>query len=268
MEIEASDNYRDNGYAILPNFFSALELVEFARHVDRIFQQWAHDNETEIVQRKLVNMHSLTLPEYFVGLSKDRIRFFETIASSKLTSLVEAMFGPGIYFHNTQLFFNPINCKRLPYWHRDLQFSPVDDDSQKKAQGNMLSLHIRIPLIREQGVELVPGTHQRWDTELEKNVRLELNGHCNSEFLPGSKLISLQPGDILIFDSQMIHRGNYDLNLSRKALDLCVGQPHELTCGYLDIRNIPGDQEMSRIANNHWYRLAGELAANRSRQQV
>ena len=134
-----------------------------------------------------------------------------------------------------------------------MQYSPLSDDIQKAEQNNMVSLHIRIPLVKEKGVEIIPGTHKRWDTELERNVRFELNGHNNNEQLPNAKLIELDVGDILIFSSQMIHRGNYQLNDSRKALDLCVGKYHHLTFGFLDKQVLPTKEEMELIKNNQWY---------------
>ncbi len=207
-------------------------------------------------------MNTLSDPHYFVGYKAQRLLFFQTIASHRLTQIIDSMFDDGIYFHNTQLFFNPLENKRLPYWHRDMQYSPIDDSVLKNEQQNMVSLHVRIPLIQEQGIELIPGTHKRWDTELEREVRLELNGHKNSEDLPGSVLIELMPGDVLIFSAQMIHRGNYRLNESRKSLDLCIGKQHPLTSTYIDENALPNVDELDKIVNNRWYKNARAVATN------
>ena len=148
------------------------------------------------------------------------------------------------------------NC---PYWHRDLQYSPIEDEHQAGEQKHLLTLHVRIPLIEEVGIELIPGTHRRWDTELERKVRLGTNGHTQTEDLPGSTLISLKQGDILIFSGQMIHRGHYQRNSSRLALDLCIGKYHPFTVSYLDPQNLPSDEEMTALPNNAWYRKAKAL---------
>ena len=258
------DQYEKHGYAILREFFCDEEISLINRHIDRVYQKWQSENVAEIFKNKLVNMHSLTSPEYFQEASDRRIDFFKLIASDKLTETLENMFGPDIYFHNTQLFFNPSNRERLPYWHRDMQYSPIKDAVQSDEQSKMLSLHIRIPLIEEKGIEVVSGTHRRWDTELERNVRFELEGHKNSEPLPNSELMDLARGDILIFNAQMIHRGNYKLNLARKAFDLCVGKYHPLASGFLDPLVLPTEEEIDNITNNKWYRLAREISANKS----
>jgi len=246
----------------LRNFFNEEEISSLDTQVDRVYKIWLSANEAEIFNNKLVNMHSLSSPEYFEGLPEERVRFFEAIASVKLTKIIESIFGSGIYFHNTQLFFNPSNKERLPYWHRDFQYSPIDDSIQQDEQNKMLSLHVRIPLVKEKGVEVVTGSHKRWDTKLEHDVRLELNDHKNSEPLPDAVLIDLKPGDIFIFNAQMIHRGNYDLNSTRKALDLCVGKYHPLVSDFLDERVLPKKEELENIVNNQWYKLALKVVAN------
>ena len=65
----------------------------------------------------------------------------------------------------------------------------------------------------------------------------------------------------------MIHRGNYALNLSRKALDLCLGRPHPLVEGFLDPLGLPTDEEIKHIRNHIWYDLARELAQSTSQDQ-
>ena len=257
---QAAEAYKAQGFAVVRHWLDATTIAALSVEAERILAQWMTENHSRYVEDRLVNMHGLTWAHYFEDAAQ-RIRFFELIAPVRLTALVDGMFGEGIYFHNTQLFFNPHGNGRLPYWHRDLQYSPVEDEDQAREQGRMLSLHVRIPLSREQGVEVIPGTHRRWDTELESDVRWERNHHANSDDLPGSVLIDLEPGDILIFDAQMLHRGNYALNKERRALDLCVGRPHPFTAPYLDEAALPSGDEIDRILNNVWYRRARELAA-------
>ncbi len=259
-EYEAFD---EHGYVLVKNVFSSTEIENLSKIADRIHAQWMRENQADYSQRRLVNMHSLTSMRYFEGNKMERAHFFDSIASSMLTELIRGMFGNDIYFHNTQLFFNPCDSNSLPYWHRDMQYGPVDDAVQAREQSNLLSLHARIPLIQEKGVELIPGTHKRWDSELERNVRLEMNGHKNSEDLPGAVLIASEPGDVLVFDAQMIHRGNYHLNESRKALDLCLARPHHLATRYLDEGILPGELEMESITNKAWYAQARKVVTER-----
>ena len=248
-----TQQYHKDGFVIVRDFFNVTELALLTAFIDPIYQQWLAQNKTAYIEQRLVNMHSLTLPEYFDQNPFNRVEFFNALAPSKLTALLADIFKTDIYFHNTQLFFNPYKNQRQPYWHRDLQYSDIDDDTQQQQQSSMLPLHIRIPLIAETGMELVPGTHTRWDTEQERNVRLELNGHHNNEPLPNAVTIKLALGDLLIFNGQMIHRGQYAPNPERKALDICAGKPHPLLSRFLDHQVLPGKEELNAIDNSAWY---------------
>ena len=77
-----------------------------------------------------------------------------------------------------------------------------------------------MPLFDELGMEIVPGTHKRWDSEEEYNVRQEEKGRVSSESLSTGKAINLAAGDLLVFSADMIHRGLYGLD--RLALDILV----------------------------------------------
>lgn len=261
-----ADAFNEQGYAVVRRLFADADIKRLVEIVDRIYAQWLDENRAEVVEHRLVNMHSLTDPRYFHGHEGERLRFFQTLACDALTTLVDGMFGDGVYFHNTQLFFNPPENNRRPYWHRDMQYSPVDDAALEKAQGELISLHVRIPLVPERGLELIPGTHRRWDTPLERDVRLERNGHQNDEDLPDAMLIELAPGDVVIFDAQMIHRGNYGLNPTRKALDLCLGKAHPFTSPYLDEHNLPDANALANITNGKWFKAANKIAISNRRQ--
>jgi ectoine hydroxylase-related dioxygenase (phytanoyl-CoA dioxygenase family) len=263
-----SQNFECDGYMIVKNLVSQNDLAILTKIVDRIYSQWLTENYRSYVEQQLINMHSLTSPHYFAGFEHERLLFFQTLASKELTNLLASLFGNGLYIHNSQLFFNPFENRKLPYWHRDMQYTPIAEAVQQNQLLNMLSLHIRMPLVHEQGVELIPGTHKRWDTELERNVRLELNGHNNSEDLPNTVIIALEPGDILIFSANMLHRGNYRLNQARKALDICIGKPHPLTSGLLDENILLDVEDLSKISNNQWYRNAKELIAGYKTQTI
>jgi ectoine hydroxylase-related dioxygenase (phytanoyl-CoA dioxygenase family) len=255
-------HFARHGYVVFRSLLSGDDICQITSIVNRIYQQWVHETSEAVIRdEQLINMQGLTHPQYFEGRHDERMTFFEAIAPRNLTRVLDDMFGSGLYFHNTQLFFNPWTPEKRPYWHRDLQYSSIDEALQAQEQRKLLALHVRIPLVPETGVELIPGTHRRWDSDLERHVRFELNGHQNHEFLPGATLISLEPGDVLVFSAQMIHRGHYASNLSRKALDICVGQPHALVSDLIDGQMLPLEEDLHHIQNHLWYLNAKAIAS-------
>lgn len=252
-------DYARDGYIILPQLLGKNEIDTIESFIDPIYDQWKQQHTESIFTHKLVNMHSLTLPDYCEG--DTRVGFFNAIANESLIKCLTQLFGTDIYFHNTQLFFNPTNIQRLPYWHRDMQYSQLDDELQAQTLSDMLSLHVRIPLEDEAGIAVIPGTHLRWDTSLEHDVRFELNGHRNSDPLPNERLLTLTRGDVLVFSSQMIHRGHYSARDTRKAFDVCVGTYHPYTAQFLDPKVLPTKEELKQIKHNRWYDLAQQIVS-------
>ena len=94
-------------------------------------------------------------------------------------------------------------------------------------------------------MELVPGTHKRWDSEEEFNVRQEIKGRVSSESLSTGKKIKLSAGDLLLFSADMIHRGLYGLD--RLALDILVFDSAADFVDYVDDDCLPDTSILAKI---------------------
>jgi hypothetical protein len=102
-----------------------------------------------------------------------------------------------------------------------------------------------VPLFDELGMELVPGTHKRWDNDEEFDVRQEEKGKLSSESLSTGKAIQLAAGDLLVFSADMIHRGLYGLD--RLALDILVFDPAGDFADYVDDDCLPDRSMLDKI---------------------
>jgi len=148
----------------------------------------------------------------------------------------------------------------LPYWHRDLQYSGLDETEQQHQLTTLLDLHLRVPLLAELGFELIPGSQRRWDTERERAVRLE-RGNCrSSEDPPAGRRFDMNPGDLLIFHAHMPHRGNYALNKERLSFDICLGAPQPAPLVRPEPALLPQREELAFIRFPQWYSRALTLA--------
>ncbi len=245
--------YNQQGYLVFRQLLSPRHIRQLQQLVKPVYQQWITENCQQPGFAQLVNMHSLTLPHYFQQQPQQRLALFNALATPVLVDELAALFGSDIYFHNTQLFFNPRDTAKPNYWHRDLQYSAIADADQAAFHRTACSLHVRIPLLDESGIELIPHSHRQWDSPLEHNVRFALKGHQQHDDLPGSELIRLQTGDVLLFNAQMIHRGRYDFNSERLALDICIGRPHPALTGFSDPAVQPAADELQQIQQPAWY---------------
>ncbi|AUN99525.1 phytanoyl-CoA dioxygenase [Bacteriovorax stolpii] len=242
--------YDKNGYLLLKKFYDPSDLKELYSILITFHEAWKKDN-SDFYSKRAINSAYLTSPKYLSP--NDREELFKFIGSSKLMGILSSLIPDKAMFMNTQLFFNPVNKEQKNYWHRDPQYVLSLDDQQKALKKSKV-LHFRIPLHDEPGIELVPGTHKRWDSKEELEVRLETNGKKNNDDLSSGLKINLEAGDLLIFSANMIHRGLYGMN--RFALDILFCDSDVELAQFVDLDCLPGKAELAKIENSEIFENA------------
>tara|TARA_R110000787_G_scaffold182726_1_gene294749 strand:- start:27725 stop:28507 length:783 start_codon:yes stop_codon:yes gene_type:complete len=240
---QLNSRYDEQGYFVIRNYFSASEIASLSTVILKFHELWKQDN-AEFYQQEAFNSSLITGSQYLA--SDDRVQLFNFISSKKVMNIVEAVIASKPAFMNTQLFFNPVNRQQKDFWHRDCQYD-YDVEGQKKVIHETQVLHLRVPLFDELGMELVPGTHKRWDNEEEFNVRQEERGRESSENLSTGKKITLAAGDLLVFSADMIHRGLYGLD--RLALDILVFDSSADYVDYVDDDCLPDRSMLEKITD-------------------
>jgi len=238
---QLNSKYSDQGYFVIRNYFNASEVSALRKVVLRFHQLWKEDNEV-FYQEEAFNSSLITGSQYLA--SEDRFVLFNFISSQKIMTVVDVVIPNAPAFMNTQLFFNPVNPQLKDFWHRDCQYDH-EVEAQKLAIQNTQVLHLRVPLFDELGMELVPGTHKRWDNDEEFSVRQEIKGKVSSDSLTTGKKIALEAGDLLVFSADMIHRGLYGLD--RLALDILVFDSAGDFVDYVDDDCLPDISMLDKI---------------------
>lgn len=236
-----NQHFEKTGYLLVQDFFDANELSELTQIADAFHEAWQKDN-AEFYATRAINSSNITGTQYLDELTRQTM--FKFIASAKLMKVVNAMFLQAPAFMGTQLFFNPVNKNQKNYWHRDGQYH-LSLTEQEEALNGPEVIHFRIPLRDEPGVELVPGTHKRWDTEEELKVRCEAGGHKNFEDLSTGLAISLTAGDLLVFSANMMHRGLYGND--RLALDLIFCDPEPSLMPFVNQDGLPNELQLKGL---------------------
>ena len=238
---QLNKSYEDHGYFVLRHYFSEQEIAALKKVVLIFHEQWKLDH-TSFYEEEAFNSSLITGSQYLND--DDRLSLFNFISGKKVMALVDTVIAHKPAFMNTQLFFNPVNPNLKDFWHRDCQYDH-DIENQKKAIQETQVVHIRVPLFDELGMELVPGTHKRWDNEEEFAVRQEIRGRLSSEKLATGKAIPLSAGDVLVFSADMIHRGLYGLD--RLALDILVFDSAGDFVDYVDDDCLPQPSMLDKI---------------------
>ena len=226
-------NYQKHGYCLQKEAFTISELQPLKAIITRFHRSWIQTH-AEFYADKAVNSAYLTGQQHLS--ESDRTLLFRWIAADPLMDIVTTIMGKSVAFMNTQLFFDPSHVEQPNYWHRDPQYHMSIEEQQAALLGPNV-LHFRVPLVDEPGIELIPGTHRRWDTQEELAIRLEQDNHKNHEAISTGVEVPLNAGDVLVFNANMIHRGLYGMN--RFALDILFCDPVPDLMAFVDDACLP-----------------------------
>lgn len=211
--------FSQNGYFVLKGLFASNELHELRKVLTAYHAAWITRNNAAYT-KGAVNSAYITSREQLDAAARQVL--FQFISGKKLLGVVNDVLPDQPCFMNTQLFFEPTNSRQNNYWHRDSQYHMNIAEQQRALFGPQV-IHFRVPLVDEPGIELVPGTHQRWDTDEELNIRLERDGCKNFAPISSSCQINLAAGDLLVFSANIIHRGLYGMD--RLSFDILLCDP-------------------------------------------
>ena len=235
--------HKENGYFFVRGLFDKDELNELRDVLLEFHESWKRKNR-DFYYEKAVNSAYITGTEH---LSEPKRRvLFEFIGSSILMNVVRSVISDCPAFMNTQLFFDPVNDEQKNYWHRDPQYH-MTIEQQKEALSGPNVVHFRIPLTQERGIELVPGSHRRWDSSEELNVRMEYENRKNYEDLSAGKIVELEVGDLLVFSGNMIHRGLYGMD--RLAFDILFCDPAPELLNFVTDDCLPDQALMNTLSD-------------------
>ncbi|WP_028022656.1 phytanoyl-CoA dioxygenase family protein [Enterovibrio calviensis] len=240
---QLSNNYDEQGYFVIRNYFDEAQISSLREVVLKFHESWKDDNR-KFYREEAFNSSLITGTEYLSP--KERTLLFDFISSKKVMNVVDAVIPENPAFMNTQLFFNPVNPEQKDFWHRDCQYDYDIEDQMRVIQDTQV-LHLRVPLFDELGMEVIPGTHKRWDNEEEYNVRQEVNGKVSNDPISGGVKIPLAAGDLLVFSADMIHRGLYGLD--RLALDILIFDSAADYIDYIDDDCLPTLSMLNKIAD-------------------
>lgn len=241
---ELHTQYRSNGFVQMRGLFEEAELAQLHAVLLRFHQRWLVAN-AEHYATGAINSAYLTDQEHLSF--KDRRLLFRILGDKRIERILQAVFAGPAAFMNTQLFFNPVNPQQKNYWHRDIQYTGEDVAVQKKELTRTNVLHLRLALMPEPGLELVPGSHSRWDTDEEYVVRTEQEGKKVFDELPNSERVAMERGDLLIFSANMLHRGIYGED--RFAFDMLFCDPLERLVKYVRPSCLPKAEDLKVIDN-------------------
>ncbi len=259
------------GYVIIRELFDTQRTAALRTICDRILETWRVTNpETGKPggSPDATVMRHLNHQGYFADHPAELPILMEAVADDKVLDTMRAIFGEEPLFRCTSYFFNPLNTSLDGNWHRDSQFGTPDDTAEQavlaKAAAAGNSVQMQIALVPSDDIEVVPGSHARWDTPAEYAIRKTDGGANNrANTMPGAVGVTLAPGDAVLFNPMGLHRGRYHATRLRRTLmltytktsaphaDYFSKQPWFLTPGYLDALTSKTKPFFERFVNTY-----------------
>jgi len=200
MDEELAGHWAKEGYVVVPGLFSETRATRLRVICEAILQQWRVCNpETgkPAGDRNATVMRHLNHSGYFRnGADGVGTELLESIAEPELLTVCQSILGETPLFRCTSLFCNPLDSSKDGSWHRDSQFHHPDPDEEKAAIGELNeegdSIQLQVALVASDDVEVVPGSHLRWDTEAEFDIRRAHEGvNSQSNEMPGALRVAL-----------------------------------------------------------------------------
>lgn len=254
MPTELREQWENAGYVVVPQVLAEERAAQLLTICDAILVQWRRENPETGKPGGAPDatvMRHLNHPGYFHAHPEWLGELMDVVAAPQVLDVAHAILGEEPLFRCTSFFFNPVENGRDGNWHRDSQFGTPDDAKEQAILAQLSqsgdSIQLQIPLVPSDDVEVVPGSHLRWDTPEEYAIRKADGGkHNRSNAMPGAVRLALQAGDAALFNPYGIHRGRYHADRLRRTLmltytktsapyqDYFSNQPWFLTPGYLD----------------------------------
>lgn len=221
-------HWQDKGYIIVRSVLERDRAEQLRPICDDILDQWrscsAETGEPGGGPEATVMRH-LNHPGYFKEHPEWYSALMNAVADEKVIGVAKTLFEEEPLFRCTSYFFNPLENSRDGNWHRDTQFRTDSDEEEKEkifdcpVVGN--GIQMQVALAPSDDVEFVPGSHIRWDTPQEYQIR-KADGEENnkSNNMPGAIRIALESGDAVLFNACGLHRGRYHTDKVRRTLML------------------------------------------------
>jgi hypothetical protein len=194
-------------------------------------------------------MRNLHRRSYFESNPDDFVFMMEAFADSDLSDIVEEILGKKILFRGTSYWFAPKTLRSAGNWHRDVQYMVGTVDEQKEfvqSQSAQTGAQLMLALLPTECNEYLPGSHLRWDTDEELQVRMGDELAEATVEIEGAVRVKQSPGDVAIFNATGLHRGQYYNDVPRRTVmityttedtpveDYFSDAPWCLEPGYLD----------------------------------
>lgn len=217
-----TESFRRHSFVILPRFLEHRARAALRRAADTALA-WARAECSE-TSHTTPRISLLTQASSFPGGAAILAPILEFASSASVCALLQI---PGtdaaraLQLEDAHYYHEQTKRDWDGDWHRDSQFSRRDQERERELVASTCSVHVRLALEDDDRLEIVPGSHARWDSEVELRIRRGSNRATDQ--MPNAVRVVLAAGDACLFHAWSIHRATYRRAPLRRTLDYLYG---------------------------------------------
>lgn len=145
--------------------------------------------------------------------------FHECYSSDKLLNIAGDILQTdknGLSMELFNMLINPLTNFDLD-WHRDYIKPEVsaEEEAEQLLQDSYAGTQFNLPLTEDKCLIIIPGSHKRIRTPEERE---KTSNDSRKEFINGQITVDLNPGDIVFYNSNILHRASYSSKNTRLTL--------------------------------------------------
>jgi ectoine hydroxylase-related dioxygenase (phytanoyl-CoA dioxygenase family) len=228
---ELRAQFEKDGYLIL-DILSETEIADFRKIMDGML------SETKTTADKAIHKSSLQhLGDEISNFGKENRQYYFHLLTKpgteaihhafhhpKVLATVEQLIGPDLIVNNASILASNPGVSYNLGWHRDVIQIPeaeIEDRLFSKDRFHN-SVQINLPLVQEDALEIVPGSHNRPNTVEEDQAFAGTKHYAPLDAeMPGAMRVSLKAGQAVLYNNNLIHRGYcMDSKVPRRTLHM------------------------------------------------
>ena len=212
------DAFVENGYIIRKDALSQTDIQTYHSAIDRILHKCLvkglHADHLRYIDGERDDIWGVN-NIFHPSICEQAL--VDALAHPQILDVIEALIGQKLRYHLCTLL---VSSEQKPYhinWHRD---SAPDGEVPLETLLARLRSHVQLngALYDDETLHIVPGSHRRELTDAERVVIRQ----TPKSTMPDQLVVKLQAGDIVFYNSSLLHKGYNPTDAKRQTLRYAV----------------------------------------------
>ena len=217
MNSTMKDRFLIDGYVIV-DILTEQEVQDFRVIMDTLLNpdkkaedKKEHSSSFQHLGDEIANFGQEARQYYFHLLTKPGTEpIHHAFHHPKVLEVVENLLGPDLIVNNASILAANAGTSYSLGWHRDIIQIPEEEIEDRLFSPERFhnSVQINLPLVDENSLWVVPGSHNRPNLE-EENIAFSGSKHYApvGVEMPGGIPVKLKAGQAVFYNNNLIHRG-------------------------------------------------------------